>query len=178
MNGSARCRSPASRMNACWSSPATRPTSNIRSPRFMRSRSIAATSMPSPNRKFAGVASPCSQTCWSCHICGRSRQRSRKDGELIEVALPDAAGFPEPVRDGAEIAAVRIEIDQGPVGRPVVLGGQEVGERLQPPEQVRVVPVAGRARDRVNSFLAGIIFDSEHAVDVAAEAQRADHVVR
>src|ERR1017187_4565044 len=87
-------------------------------------------------------------------------------------------GFPEPARDRVEVTAVCIEIDQGSIGRPVVLGGQEVGERLQPPEQMRVVPVAGRARNRVTEFLTGIVFYSEHAVDVAAEAQRADHVVR
>ena len=43
---------------------------------------------------------------------------------------------------------------------------------------MRVVPVPGRARDRVTEFLAGIVFNGKHAVDVAAEAQRADHVVR
>src|SRR5215471_354967 len=35
-----------------------------------------------------------------------------------------------------------------------------------------------RARDRVTEFLARIVFDGQHAVDVAAESQRADHVVR
>ncbi len=35
-----------------------------------------------------------------------------------------------------------------------MLGGQEVGERLQPPEQVRVVPVVRRASDRVAELLA------------------------
>src|SRR6202034_4470819 len=41
-----------------------------------------------------------------------------------------------------------------------------------------VVPALRRARDRVAEFLAGIIFDGKHAVDVATESQRPDHVVR
>src|SRR3989440_586122 len=94
MKGSARWRSPESRMNACCSSPATRPTSNIRSPRFIRSRSIAATSIPSPKRK------------------------------------------------------------------------------------VPVVAVLGGARDRLAELLAGVVLDRQHAVDVTAETQRPDHVVR
>jgi hypothetical protein len=31
-------------------------------------QSIAPTSMPSPKRKLAGVASPCSHTWWSAHM--------------------------------------------------------------------------------------------------------------
>jgi len=71
-----------------------------------------------------------------------------------------------------------LSLDAGPDGRPVVLSGEEVGERLQPPEQVGVVPVARRASDRLAEFLAGVVLGREHAVDVTVEAQRADHVVR
>src|SRR5881398_3124281 len=115
MKGSAQWRSPESRMNACCSSPATRPTSNIRSPRFIRSRSIAATSIPSPKRKLAGVASPCSQTCWSCHINGRSRLRDRwRERPLMwqdqQVWLHgDATPANFLFGDGMDVAAIDLE---------------------------------------------------------------------
>ena len=99
-------------------------------------------------------------------------------GQLVGVVGPDAAGLPEPARDGVEVAAVGAEIDGGPVGRPVVLGGQEGGQRGQPPVEVPVIPVLGGARDRLAELLAGVVLDRQHAVDVAAEIQRPDHVVR
>ena len=68
-------------------------------------------------------------------------------GEFVDVALPDAVGLPEPARDRVEVSAVGVEVDADPVGRPVVLGGEEVGERLQPPEQVARRP-GGRSRGR------------------------------
>src|SRR5712691_353905 len=92
--------------------------------------------------------------------------------------MSGAVGVPQPARDRVEVPAVGVEIDLGPVGRPVVLRGQEIGQRLQPPVKMRVVPVLGGARDRVAEFLARVVFNGQHAVDVAAETQRADHVVR
>ena len=133
MNGSARRRSPASRMNACWSSPATRPTSNIRSPRFMRSRSIAATSMPWPNRKFAGRRVAVQPDLLVLPHLRPVPPAVAQTRELLDVARPDAAGIAKPANDRVEVPAVGIEIDRRPVGRPVVLGGEEVGQRLQPP---------------------------------------------
>src|SRR6266496_3783951 len=44
---------------------------------------------------------------------------------------------------------------------------------------MRALSAANRgACDRVAEFLARIVFDSQHAVDVAAETQRANHMVR
>ena len=53
--------------------------------------------------------------------------------KLVDIPLPDAVGVLEPTDDLVEVPAVGIEIDGGAVGRPVMLGRQEVGERLQPP---------------------------------------------
>ena len=36
----------------------------------------------------------------------------------------------------------------------------------------------GGARDGVAELLAGVVLDGQHAVDVAVEPERADHVVR
>ena len=99
-------------------------------------------------------------------------------GQLVGVVRPDAVGLLEPARDRVEVPAVGVEIDAGPVGRAVVLGGEIISQRLQSPVQMRVVPVLGGARDRVAEFLAGVVLHGQHAVDVAAEIQRADHVVR
>ena len=98
--------------------------------------------------------------------------------ELVHVPLPDPVGLRQPADDRVEVAAVGVEIDGRPVGRPVVLGGEEVRQRRQPPVQVRVVVVMHGARDRMAELLAGVVLDGQHAVDVAADAQRADHVVR
>ncbi len=97
---------------------------------------------------------------------------------IVGVTLPDAAGIRQRANDRVEVPAVGIEIHRRPVGRPDVLGGEEVRQRLEPPVEVRVVPVMRRPRDRVAEFLAGIVFDREHSVDIAAESKRADHVVR
>src|SRR5262249_4354859 len=79
--------------------------------------------------------------------------------------------------DRVEVPAVGLEVDARPVGRPVVLRGQEVRQRLQPPVEVRLVVTLRRARDRVAELLAGVVLDRQHAVDVPVQAQRADHVV-
>ena len=49
--------------------------------------------------------------------------------------------FREPTDDRVEVPAVGLEVDLLPVRGPVVLGGQVVGQRLQPPEQMGVVAV-------------------------------------
>ncbi len=99
-------------------------------------------------------------------------------GELVDVPLSDAVGFLERTDDRVEVPAVGIKIYACPVGGADVLRGKEICERLQPPVEVGVVPVLRRAGDRVAEFLAGIVFDRQHSVDVAAETKRADHVVR
>src|SRR6516225_7979021 len=150
MNGSARCQLPASRMNACWSSPATRPTSNIRSPRFIRSRSIAATSMPWPNRKFAGVASPCSQTCWSCHMSGRSRQRSRSS--------ESSSMSPRPMR---------WRFSRLPT---------TLSKYWQSGSKSTLSPLAVRLCCVARKYASA--FSRQYSVDVAVHSQRANYVVR
>ena len=99
-------------------------------------------------------------------------------GQLAGVVRSDPVRLREPARDRVEVPAVGIEIDVGPVGRPVVLGGEVISQCLQPPVQVRVVPVLRRTRDGMAEFLAGVILDGQDAVDVPAEPQRPDHVMR
>src|SRR6266545_7730945 len=98
--------------------------------------------------------------------------------KLVDIPLPDAVGIRELTEEPVEVPAVGIEIDGGAVRSRVVLGGQEIGQRLQPPVEMSVVPVPCRPRDRVAELLTGVVFEGEHAVDVATEPQRADHVVR
>src|SRR6266571_5305182 len=98
--------------------------------------------------------------------------------ELVDVPLYDPAGSLEPADDRVEVPAVGIEIDARTVRRPDVLRGEEECERFQPPIEVSIVPVVSRARDRVAKFLAAIVFYSQHPIDVAAQTQRANHVMR
>jgi hypothetical protein len=175
MNGSARYRSPTALMNACCSSPATRPTSNIRSPRRMRSRSIAATSpdrtrsSPASHHHATRPAGPATSAAGPAtgHATTPAHRRP----------TPDAAHPFQPTNDRVEIAAVGIEIDPRTIRRPVVQRGQEVGERGQPPVQVRIVMVVGRTRDRVAELLPGIVLDRQHTVDLATDPQRTDHMM-
>src|SRR5215469_14937204 len=99
-------------------------------------------------------------------------------GKLAAVPLPDAVGLPKPADERVEVPALGIEVHSCPVGRPVVLGGEKVRQRLQPPVKVRVVPALRRAPDRMAELLTGIVFDGQYPVDVAGQSQRADHVVR
>src|SRR3954452_6024269 len=63
MNGSAAFLSPVACKKACCNSPVMRPTSQTRSARAIRSRSMAMTCRSEPSRKLAGVASPWTSTC-------------------------------------------------------------------------------------------------------------------
>src|SRR4029077_16163109 len=101
MNGSAVRQSPESRMNACCSSPVTRPTSNIRSPRFIRSRTIAATPIAYPPSKLSGVAAARPPPATKQEVGG-----GRAAWNPTLLALPHQRPFPPAVPQLGEFVGV------------------------------------------------------------------------
>src|ERR1700682_2501548 len=178
MKGSARRLWPVAAMNACCSSPQTRPTSNIRSPRFIRSRSIAATSRPCPKRKVAGGAPPCHPPLPVLPHRGPVSPQVLQPQQLVGVPCPDALPALQPGDELLEIAAVGVEVERSAVGGPIMLRGKEIAQSLEPPEEMGVVALMNGPRDRLTELLAGVELQRQNAVDVRIDGQWTDHVVR
>ena len=153
-------------------SPATRPKSNARSPRLIRSRSIAPTRSPSPKRKLPGVASPCSHTCRSCHIRGQPRQRSSIQLNSSAFSFPIRPHSNSVVNDRFEVVAVDSEIDVVAVSGSVVLSREEVGKSFEASEKVGIVTTMRCLPNGQGQFLSSVMFHGKHAVDIWIDSQR------
>jgi hypothetical protein len=77
---------------------------------------------------------------------------SAQPGELVDVPHPDAPALPQHPQQVMEVRAVGGEVDGCSVRRPVVLGGEVVGQCPQAPVEVPVVTGQGPV-DRLAELL-------------------------
>ena len=124
-----------------------------RSPRLIRSRSIAATCAPRPKRKLEGVASLCDPSCRSCHYTDGHATCPVARGTLPRQ-IPDPRAFQQCCDDRVKIVTFSPEINTVIIRRPVVLSREEISKRFEVPVRVRTVAMMRGPPDRLCQLLA------------------------